>query len=156
MGEEGTRSRCFNSGYQYPGCYKWIFPSCLCTRVKWVTILIVVFDCTCNTQNSLLLDQHNGDGAPQEFLFCRPNTTTITGEDSFKKLVFQRRRSNLESVFQYEQLWYINCVRRTAKLLCRKEVHRQANIFLLLPPQEDSCFQQAVGGDGYRHKKPSF
>jgi len=25
-----------------------------------------VFDCTCNTQNSLLLNQHNGDDAPQE------------------------------------------------------------------------------------------
>ena len=28
--------------------------------------------------------------------------------------------------------------------------------FLLPPPQEDSCFQQAVGGDGYRHEKQSF
>jgi len=27
-----------------------------------------VFDCMCNTQNSLLLNQHNGDVAPQE---CR-------------------------------------------------------------------------------------
>jgi len=26
-----------------------------------------VFDCTCNTQNSLLLNQHNGDDAPQDF-----------------------------------------------------------------------------------------
>ena len=26
---------------------------------------LVVFDCTCNTQNSLLLNQHNGDDAPQ-------------------------------------------------------------------------------------------
>jgi hypothetical protein len=25
-----------------------------------------MFDCTCNTQNSLLLNQHNGDDAPQE------------------------------------------------------------------------------------------
>jgi len=25
-----------------------------------------VFDCTCNTQNSLLLNQHNGDDAPQD------------------------------------------------------------------------------------------
>ena len=25
-----------------------------------------MFDCTCNTQNSLLLDQHNGDDAPQD------------------------------------------------------------------------------------------
>ena len=24
-----------------------------------------MFDCTCNTQNSLLLNQHNGDDAPQ-------------------------------------------------------------------------------------------
>jgi len=61
--------------------------------------------------------------------------------------------SNLESVFQYEQLWYTNYIWRTGKLLCRKEVHRQANIFLLPPPQEDSCFQQAVGGDGYSHEK---
>ena len=29
---------------------------------------IVVFDFTCNTQNSLLLNQHNGDDAPQENL----------------------------------------------------------------------------------------
>ena len=28
-----------------------------------------MFDCTCNTQYSLLLNQHNGDDAPQEFLF---------------------------------------------------------------------------------------
>jgi len=27
---------------------------------------IVVFDCTCNTQNSLLLNQHNGNDAPQD------------------------------------------------------------------------------------------
>ena len=27
---------------------------------------MVVFDCTCNTQNSLLLNQYNGDDAPQE------------------------------------------------------------------------------------------
>ena len=25
-----------------------------------------MFDCTCNTQNSLLLNQHNGDDAPQD------------------------------------------------------------------------------------------
>ena len=25
-----------------------------------------VFECTCNTQNPLLLNQHNGDDAPQE------------------------------------------------------------------------------------------
>ena len=29
------------------------------------TMTIAVFDCTCNTQNSLLLNQHNGDDAPQ-------------------------------------------------------------------------------------------
>ena len=26
-----------------------------------------MFDCTCNTENSLLLNQHNGDDAPQVF-----------------------------------------------------------------------------------------
>ena len=26
-----------------------------------------MFDCTCNTQNSLLLNQHNGDDAPQDY-----------------------------------------------------------------------------------------
>ena len=26
-----------------------------------------MFDCTCNTQNSLLLNQHNGDDAPQDW-----------------------------------------------------------------------------------------
>jgi len=35
---------------------------------------IVVLDCTCNTQNSLLLNQHNGDDALQDmcpgFLCC--------------------------------------------------------------------------------------
>ena len=25
-----------------------------------------MFDCTCNTQNSLLLNQHNGDDVPQD------------------------------------------------------------------------------------------
>ena len=25
-----------------------------------------MFDCTCNTQNSLLLNQHNGEDAPQD------------------------------------------------------------------------------------------
>ena len=30
---------------------------------------IVVFDCTCNTQNSLLLNQHNGDDAPHDCWF---------------------------------------------------------------------------------------
>jgi len=57
------------------------------------------------------------------------------GEDLFLKnrLVFQRRRSNLESVFQYEQLWYTSYIWRTPRLLCRKEVHRQANIFFCLP-----------------------
>jgi hypothetical protein len=25
-----------------------------------------MFDCTCNAQNSLLLNQHNGDDAPQD------------------------------------------------------------------------------------------
>jgi len=29
---------------------------------------IVVFDCKCNTQNSLLLNQHNGDDAPQDYV----------------------------------------------------------------------------------------
>jgi len=28
-----------------------------------------VFDCTCNTQNSLLSNQHNGDDAPQERVY---------------------------------------------------------------------------------------
>jgi len=28
-----------------------------------------VFDCTCNTQNSLLLNQHNGYDAPQDKIF---------------------------------------------------------------------------------------
>jgi len=28
-----------------------------------------VFDCTCNTQYSLLLNQHNGDDAPQKRMF---------------------------------------------------------------------------------------
>ena len=27
-----------------------------------------MFDCTCNTQNSLLLNQHNGDDAPHDYL----------------------------------------------------------------------------------------
>ena len=26
-----------------------------------------MFDCTCNTQSSLLLKQHNGDDAPQDY-----------------------------------------------------------------------------------------
>ena len=26
-----------------------------------------MFDCTCNTQNSLLLNQHNGDDAPLDY-----------------------------------------------------------------------------------------
>ena len=26
-----------------------------------------MFDCTCKTQNSLLLNQHNGDDAPQDY-----------------------------------------------------------------------------------------
>jgi hypothetical protein len=62
----------------------------------------------------------------------------LLGEDLFLKnrLVFQRRRSNLESVFQYEQLWYTSYTWRTTRLLCRKEVHRQANIFFWPPPQE--------------------
>jgi len=29
---------------------------------------IVLFDCTCNTQNSLLLNHHNGDDAPQDLI----------------------------------------------------------------------------------------
>ena len=46
----GTRCRCFNSGYHDPGLLQ---------------VAIAVFDCTCNTQNSLLLNQHNWDDATQ-------------------------------------------------------------------------------------------
>ena len=42
-----------------PGCYKWIFSSCLCTHVKWF----------CHSYaKSMLLNQHNGDDAPQDFV----------------------------------------------------------------------------------------
>jgi len=49
-----------------------------------------VFDCTCNTQNSLLLNQHNGDDAPQDPGRCfmvptEPNNTCrlqLTSPDS--------------------------------------------------------------------------
>jgi len=33
---------------------------------KQTNKLMVVFDCTCNTQNFLLLNQHDGDDAPQD------------------------------------------------------------------------------------------
>ena len=35
-----------------------------------------MFDCTCNTQNSLLLNQHNGDDAPQEQVRQSPSFKT--------------------------------------------------------------------------------
>jgi len=40
-----------------------------------------VFDCTCNTKNSLLLKQHNGDDAPQNYVLCSP------GEGSKVKII---------------------------------------------------------------------
>ena len=45
-----------------------------------------MFDCTCNTQNSLLLNQHNGDDAPQDLNYLPVNgsegTTRVIGKES--------------------------------------------------------------------------
>jgi hypothetical protein len=54
---EGTRSRCFSSGYHDLGLLQVDFS------------LVVYVHCTSNTQNSLLLNQHNGDDAPQDQAF---------------------------------------------------------------------------------------
>ena len=44
-----------------------------------------MFDCTCNTQNSLLLNQHNGDDAPQDYIyfFFFHNAKPPVGQDLF-------------------------------------------------------------------------
>ena len=41
--------------------------TCSCIPTVLLAENIVVFDCTCNTQNSLLLNQHNGDDVPHNY-----------------------------------------------------------------------------------------
>jgi hypothetical protein len=41
--------------------------TCSCILTVLLAENIVVFDCTCNTQNSLLLNQHNGDDVRQNY-----------------------------------------------------------------------------------------
>ena len=36
-----TRSRCFSSGYHDLGLLNWVIISCLCTQVKWFTLLML-------------------------------------------------------------------------------------------------------------------
>jgi len=43
-----------------------------------------VFECTCNTQNTLLLNQHNGDDAPQDRGSSFKRTEVSNLYDSFK------------------------------------------------------------------------
>ena len=69
-----------------------------CTN-RWI---IAVFDCTCNTQNSLLLNQHSGDDAPQdknwvlrEFLIDKSHTykqPTGKTNDRFTENKYRVRR----------------------------------------------------------------
>jgi len=46
-----------------------------------------MFDCTCNTQNSLLLNQHNGDVAPQDaiLLFQVPSNFRFVVEQTLRE-----------------------------------------------------------------------
>jgi len=67
-----------------------------------------VFDCTCNTQNSLLLSQHNGDDAPQYTAsIFRPH---VYLENDCSK--FLRKRCNIQPNCREE--YNHNFHRRTA------------------------------------------
>ena len=61
-----------------------------------------MFDCTCNTQNSLLLNQHNGDDAPEDynctFLITNPATPKIEATYSAFFVQYFVRNSNFRRV----------------------------------------------------------
>ena len=51
---------------------------------------MVVFDCTCNTQNSMLLNQHNGDDAPQEHFWTNVRSAQYSYSLYMLDVVFSR------------------------------------------------------------------
>jgi len=70
-----------------------------------------VFDCTCNTQNSLLLNQHNGDDAPQEGRYLQLGTLKVllnakavcrTGLDKAEGMV------GLLCCLKRDEVWFVN------------------------------------------------
>jgi hypothetical protein len=69
------------------------------------------------------------------------------------RLVFQRRRSNLESVFSVWGIMVHQLCLENSQAFVPKGISWAGEHFSLFPPQEDSCFQQAVGGDGYCHER---
>ena len=71
---------------------------------------MVVFDCTCNTQYSLLLNQHNGDDAPQDDIRYF-NMLTLKAKFSLRaKLRFQMNDLQLEDILGLSSVWELACL----------------------------------------------